>query len=104
GVAALLAPMLTIRPAPGAARLLAERLTGAQAVLFTSANGVRAFAAASGRRPRRRARRARLHRPSRGTVRGGPGRRARARGGRGDAARRGGAGAFFLSPHGDDLC
>jgi uroporphyrinogen-III synthase len=50
GVAALLAPMLTIRPAPDAARLLAERLAGAQAVLFTSANGVRAFAAASTRR------------------------------------------------------
>jgi uroporphyrinogen-III synthase len=50
GVAALLAPMLTIRPAPDAARHLAERLAGAQAVLFTSANGVRAFAAASPRR------------------------------------------------------
>jgi len=50
GVAALLAPMLTIRPAPDAARHLAERLAGSQAVLFTSANGVRAFAAASPRR------------------------------------------------------
>lgn len=50
GVDALLAPMLTIRAAPDAARLLAERLAGAQAVLFTSANGVRAFAAASPRR------------------------------------------------------
>jgi len=50
GIAALLAPMLTIRPMPDAARHLAERLTGAQAVLFTSANGVRAFAAASTRR------------------------------------------------------
>jgi uroporphyrinogen-III synthase len=50
GVDVLLAPMLTIRPAPDAARLLAERLTAAQAVLFTSANGVRAFAAASPRR------------------------------------------------------
>jgi uroporphyrinogen-III synthase len=50
GIDALLAPMLTIRPAPQAARHLAERLTGAQAVLFTSANGVRAFAAASPRR------------------------------------------------------
>ena len=50
GVAALLAPMLTIRPAPDAARHLAERLAGSQAVLFTSANGVRAFAAASARR------------------------------------------------------
>src|SRR5258708_14683458 len=50
GVAALLAPMLPILPVPQAARDLAERLAGAQAVLFTSANGVRAFAAASPRR------------------------------------------------------
>jgi uroporphyrinogen-III synthase len=50
GIDAILAPMLTILPAPQAARHLAERLTGAQAVLFTSANGVRAFAAASPRR------------------------------------------------------
>ncbi len=50
GVAALLAPMLTILPVPQATRHLAERLAGAQAVLFTSANGVRAFAAASPRR------------------------------------------------------
>jgi uroporphyrinogen-III synthase len=50
GIEALLAPMLTILPAPHAARLLAERLAGAQAVLFTSANGVRGFAAASPRR------------------------------------------------------
>jgi len=50
GIDAILAPMLTIQPAAHAARHLAERLTGAQAVLFTSANGVRAFAAASPRR------------------------------------------------------
>src|SRR5260370_29135051 len=50
GVEALLAPMLTILPVPQATRHLAERLAGAQAVLFTSANGVRAFAAASPRR------------------------------------------------------
>src|SRR5258708_18065988 len=50
GVAALLAPMLTILPVPQATRHLAERLAGAQAVLFTSANGVRAFAAPSPRR------------------------------------------------------
>jgi uroporphyrinogen-III synthase len=50
GVDALLAPMLTIVPAADAARHLAERLAGAQAILFTSANGVRAFAAASPRR------------------------------------------------------
>jgi len=47
GIEALLAPMLTILPAAQARQHLAERLTGAQAVLFTSANGVRAFAAAS---------------------------------------------------------
>src|SRR5260370_41547233 len=46
GIDAILAPMLTIQPAAHAARHLAERLTGAQAVLFTSANGVRAVAAA----------------------------------------------------------
>lgn len=50
GIEALLAPMLTIAPAPDAARRLADLLAGAQAVLFTSANGVRAFAAASQRR------------------------------------------------------
>src|SRR5258708_32122106 len=50
GVAALLAPMLTILPVPQATRHLAERLAGAQAELFTSATGVRAFAAASPRR------------------------------------------------------
>src|SRR5258708_16972302 len=50
GVAALLAPMLTILRVPQATRPLAERLAGAQAVLFTSANGVRAFATASPRR------------------------------------------------------
>ena len=50
GVEALLAPMLTILPVAEAPRRLAECLTGAQAVLFTSANGVRAFAAASPRR------------------------------------------------------
>jgi uroporphyrinogen-III synthase len=50
GIEAVLAPMLTIVPAGDAARQLVERLTGAQAILFTSANGVRAFAAASPRR------------------------------------------------------
>src|SRR5260370_39658057 len=47
GIDAILAPMLTILPAAQATRHLAERLTGAQAVLFTSANGARALAAAA---------------------------------------------------------
>src|SRR5690242_18496783 len=50
GIDAVLAPMLSIVPAKDAARQLADRLTGAQAILFTSANGVRAFAAVSSRR------------------------------------------------------
>lgn len=50
GIEALLAPMLSIAPVPDAPRRLADLLVGAQAVLFTSANGVRAFAAASARR------------------------------------------------------
>lgn len=50
GITPLVAPMLTIKPIPDAARRLADSLVGAQAVLFTSANGVRAFAAASTRR------------------------------------------------------
>lgn len=43
-------PMIAIRPEPDAAAHLAEALAGAQAVLFTSANGVEAFAAATSRR------------------------------------------------------
>ncbi|HXY98898.1 MAG TPA: uroporphyrinogen-III synthase [Stellaceae bacterium] len=50
GIETLLAPMLAIAPLPEAARLLADALIGAQAVLFTSANGARVFAAASARR------------------------------------------------------
>lgn len=50
GIETLLAPMLTIRPVADAERRLHETLASAQAVLFTSANGVRAFAAASPRR------------------------------------------------------
>jgi uroporphyrinogen-III synthase len=50
GIEALMAPMLTIAPIADAARLLAPLLGSAQAVLFTSANGVRAFAAATPRR------------------------------------------------------
>jgi uroporphyrinogen-III synthase len=49
GIAAMTAPMLQIEPEPGAAVRLAGALAGVQAVLFTSANGVRAFAEASGR-------------------------------------------------------
>ena len=43
-------PLLTIVPEPDAAAHLAEALAGAQAVLFTSANGVEVFAAATPRR------------------------------------------------------
>ncbi|HUN45837.1 MAG TPA: uroporphyrinogen-III synthase [Stellaceae bacterium] len=43
-------PLLAIRPEPDAPARLAEALAGAQAVLFTSANGVEAFAAATSRR------------------------------------------------------
>ncbi len=50
GMEAVLAPMLTITPVAQAARRLADQLAGVQALLFTSANGVRAFAAASPRR------------------------------------------------------
>jgi uroporphyrinogen-III synthase len=50
GIDTVLAPMLTIRTVDDAERRLTEKLTGVQAVLFTSANGVRAFAAAIPRR------------------------------------------------------
>lgn len=43
-------PLLTVRDEPGAAAALDLALPGAQAILFTSANGVRAFAAAASRR------------------------------------------------------
>jgi uroporphyrinogen-III synthase len=46
GVVAVGEPLLAIRPIPGAA----PDLDGVQALLFTSANGARAFAAASARR------------------------------------------------------
>jgi uroporphyrinogen-III synthase len=49
-IEAVPAPILQIEPEPGAAARLAAALAGVQAVLFTSANGVRAFAEASGRR------------------------------------------------------
>jgi uroporphyrinogen-III synthase len=50
GIAAVVAPLLTIVPEPEAARRIIDALIGAQAVLFTSANGARIFAAASARR------------------------------------------------------
>jgi uroporphyrinogen-III synthase len=50
GIDTLPAPMLTIRPVADAERRLHELLASTQAVLFTSANGVRAFAGASPRR------------------------------------------------------
>jgi len=50
GIEPLLEPLLTIALAPDAPATLATALPGAQAVLFTSANGVRAFASASSQR------------------------------------------------------
>jgi len=50
GIEAVLEPLLTIRPKPDAAALLERELNGVQALLFTSANGARAFAAACKRR------------------------------------------------------
>jgi len=49
GIEPLLAPLLEIEPDPAGAARLRGALAGAQAVLFTSANGARAFARASGR-------------------------------------------------------
>jgi uroporphyrinogen-III synthase len=49
GIAPLFAPMLRIAPEPDAAARLRGALVGVQAVLFTSANGVRAYAQASRR-------------------------------------------------------
>jgi uroporphyrinogen-III synthase len=50
GIETLLAPLLTIEPLPDAARRLADAMIGAQALLFTSANGARLFASTSARR------------------------------------------------------
>jgi len=50
GHVTLIEPLLAIEPVPDAAAALAKALSGAQAVLFTSANGVGAFAALSPRR------------------------------------------------------
>jgi len=46
----LIEPLMRIRPLPHSAQILAPFLAGVQAVLFTSANGARAFAAATERR------------------------------------------------------
>jgi len=50
GIEPLLEPLLTIALAPDASATLAAALPDAQAVMFTSANGVRAFASASSQR------------------------------------------------------
>ena len=50
GFDSVIEPMLAIRFLPQSAQILAPFLAGAQAVLFTSANGARAFAAATPRR------------------------------------------------------
>lgn len=47
GIEPLLEPLLRIEIAPNAHTVLAAALSGAQAVLFTSANGARAFASVS---------------------------------------------------------
>lgn len=50
GIETILAPLLAIRALPDAARQLTDALIGAQALLFTSANGARLFASSSPRR------------------------------------------------------
>jgi uroporphyrinogen-III synthase len=50
GIDAVVAPLLAIAALPDAARQLTDALIGAQALLFTSANGARFFAASSPRR------------------------------------------------------
>ena len=50
GIDVLVEPLMSVRFAPESARVLAPFLADVQAILFTSANGVRAFAAASGQR------------------------------------------------------
>ncbi len=50
GIAALIEPLLRIAPVADAATRLAALLPGIQALVFTSANGARAFAEASARR------------------------------------------------------
>src|SRR5215467_11719045 len=50
GIATVIEPLLTIRPLPEAKAELEKDLEGVQALLFTSANGARAFAELSPRR------------------------------------------------------
>lgn len=50
GIETMIEPLMTIQFRPGNAQTLAPLLANAQAVLFTSANGVHAFAAATPRR------------------------------------------------------
>jgi uroporphyrinogen-III synthase len=50
GIETVIEPLLTIRPKPEAGAVLDAALGGAQALLFTSANGVRVFAGACARR------------------------------------------------------
>jgi uroporphyrinogen-III synthase/uncharacterized protein YlxW (UPF0749 family) len=50
GIATVIEPLLAITPVPAAAAQLASDLAGVQALLFTSANGVRALADLSARR------------------------------------------------------
>jgi uroporphyrinogen-III synthase len=50
GIEPVLAPMLNVLPERDGAAQVQASLIGAQAILFTSANGVRAFATASSRR------------------------------------------------------
>ena len=50
GIETIVAPLLAIAALLDAARRLGDALIGAQALLFTSANGARIFAAASPRR------------------------------------------------------
>lgn len=50
GIGSVIEPLMTIRFVPQSAQVLAPFLDGVQAVLFTSANGARSFAAATTRR------------------------------------------------------
>ncbi len=50
GIQTLIESLMMVRPVTQSTQSLEPFLVGAQAVLFTSANGVRAFAAATGRR------------------------------------------------------
>ena len=69
GIEPVIEPLISIRFADDGTELLAPLLDGAQAVLFTSANGVRAFAAATDAARPSRLRGRRRH--GRGGARGG---------------------------------